>query len=124
MTSVIPELFATALLGLGLASAAVAGVDTVEVQKIQIVRSVSGVVTDPNGALITGAVVAALGPDGSTVLRSVATDKEGYFSLSQRPHQRVYSLRISKNGFDPMIVHVRTSRWTKRIMKVRLVIAT
>lgn len=122
--SLVPRPFAAALLVFGLASAVAPGVDTVEIQKIQVVRSVSGIVTDPSGAPITGAVVAELGADGKTVLRTVETDKAGHFNLRQRPSQRIYSLRISMNGFDPLIVHLKTSRWTKRVLRVHLVVAT
>lgn len=124
MISTVPRLLAAALLVFGLASAAAAGVETVEIQKIQVVRSVSGIVADPNGTPITGAVVAELGCDGNTVLRTVETDRDGHFNLSQRPNQRIYSLRISMNGFNPLIVHLKTSRWTKRVLKVHLVVAT
>jgi hypothetical protein len=120
---IIPRLFAAALLVFGFVSAAAAGVETVEIQKVQVVRSLSGIVTDPNGSPITGAVVAELGADGTMVLRTVKTDTAGHFNLSQRPNQRTYSLRISMNGFDPLIVHLRTSRWTKHVLKVHLVVA-
>jgi len=121
---IIRRSFVAPLLVAGLALVAAAGAETVEIQRIQVVRSVSGIVTDPNGAPITGVGVAELGADGNTVLRTIETDKAGRFNLSQRPNRRIYSLRISMSGFDPMIVHLRTSRWTKHVLKVHLVVAT
>lgn len=107
-----------------LASAAFAGIDTVEIQKVQIVRAVSGTVSDPAGAPIVGAVVAELGMDSKTVIRTVQTDTNGHFSLPARSHQRIYTLRISMDNFNPLIVHVKTSRWARTMLKLHLWVST
>jgi ABC-type uncharacterized transport system permease subunit len=120
----ISRCVAAALSVVGLASAGLAGIETVEIQKVQVVRSVSGMASDPSGAPIAGAVIAELGADGKTVARTVQTDKNGHFSLPARPHQRIYSLRISMKGFNPLIVHVKTSRWSRKTLKLRLEVGT
>jgi len=124
MTLPISRSFATAIAVAGLASVALAGVETVEIQKVQVVRTVSGTVSDPGGVPLAGAIVAELGADGKTVVRSIQTDKSGHFSLSRRSHQKIYSLKISMDGFNPLIVHVRTSVWGKKVLKLQLEIST
>ncbi len=124
MTLSISRSSAITVVVIGLVSGAVAGVETVEMQKVQVVRSVSGVVNDPAGVPIEGAVVAELVGDGGRVVRTVQTDENGYFSLPPERNQRIYLIRISRNGFNPLIVHVKTTRWTKKTLKLRLEIGT
>lgn len=59
----------------------------------------SGIVVDQNGALLPGVEVSILSLDG-TLERTVLTDNEGFFSFPLLPSGD-YSLKISKEGFDP-----------------------
>jgi len=97
----------------------------VEIEKVQVVSAVSGIVRDPNGTPISGATVAEVAPDGKTVIQSTITDQEGSFTLVPKAKQKVYDLKIDKSpNFDPLIVHVRVSRWTKRVLDLKLEIST
>jgi Carboxypeptidase regulatory-like domain len=120
----ISRCVAAALAVVGLASAGLAGIETVEIRKVQVVRGVSGMVSDPSGAPIAGAVVSELGVDGKTVVRTVQTDKNGHFSFPPRPHHRIYSLRISINAFNPLIVPVKISQWSRKTLKLYLEVST
>lgn len=59
--------------------------------------TIEGIVTDPNGAVIAGAKVAA---NGSTLAteRNTVTDSDGYYRLSALP-AGTYTLTISQQGF-------------------------
>lgn len=65
----------------------------------QSVSPLSGIVVDQNGELLPGVEVSILSLDG-TLERTVLTDSEGFFSFPLLPFGD-YSLKISKEGFDP-----------------------
>jgi carboxypeptidase family protein len=99
----------------------------VEIDKIQVVRAISGVIRDPGGGPIPGVTVAELSADGMTVIQSTTTDQGGTFSIVPITKKKVYHLRISFDkspDFNPLIVHVRISRWTKKLLDLKLEIAT
>ena len=109
---------------IGVATPAVAGREIVEIGKVQVVKGVSGIVRGPNGDPVEGATVAEVSADHKTVLRSVTTDKNGRFTLAPEPGKRAYHLMVSRYGFNELLVHVRISRWTKRLLDLRLELAT
>ena len=113
---------------LGAASSpALAGVEIVEIEKIQVVRAISGVVRDPSGAPVPGATVTEVSPDWKTDIQSTTTNADGTFSIVPRDRKKVYHLRISFDtspGFNPLIVHVRLSRWTKKKLTLMLELST
>ena len=65
----------------------------------QIISYLSGIVVDQNGALLPGVEITLLSSDG-TLERTVVTDEEGFFSFPVLPLGE-YSLKLSKDGFDP-----------------------
>lgn len=65
----------------------------------QDISTLSGIVVDQNGALIPGVEITILSTNG-TLERTVLTDTEGFFSFPLLPSGE-YSLKISKDGFDP-----------------------
>src|ERR1700732_43818 len=103
----------------GASSSAKAGVEIVEIERVQVVNAVSGVVHDPSGAPILGATVAEVSPDWKTVIQSTNTDADGRFSIVPKAKKRIYHLMISSNGFNPLVVHVRVSQWTKKLLDLR-----
>ena len=104
-----------------------AGVEIVEIGKIQVVKAISGVVRDPNGAPVSGATVAVVSSDGKTVIQSTTTDQAGTFAIVPTAKKKVYDLKISFDkfaGFNPLIVHVSVSRWTKKLLNLKLELST
>lgn len=65
--------------------------------------SVSGVVTDPSGAIVANSTVKLISAQGQTVSTTV-TDGSGNYSLSDLP-SGVYSLQISTPGFQTTMIH-------------------
>ena len=81
--------------------------------------TLSGIVVDQNGALITGVEITILSSNG-TLERTVLTDSEGFFSFPFLPFGE-YSLKISKDGFDPSEIpalSIETARQIKIELKV------
>jgi len=101
-----------------------AGNELIVIEKVQVVRTISGVVRDRSGSPIEGATVAEVSADHETVIRSVVTGEDGSFRFPQEPKQQIYDLMISAHNFNPLLVHVRTSRWTRRALNLRLEVAT
>jgi len=96
----------------------------VEIDKVQVVNALSGVVRDPNGAPLPGATVAEVSQDGN-VIESTTTDQGGSFAIVPRAKRKVYDLKISLDpNFNPLTVHVRVSRWTKKLLDLKLEIST
>jgi hypothetical protein len=88
------------------------------------VHALSGVVRDPNGAPLPGATVAELSQDGN-VIASAITDQSGSFAIVPEAKKRVYDLKISLDpNFNPLIVHVRVSNWTKKLLNLKLELST
>ena len=87
-------------------------------------NALSGIVRDPSGAPLTGATVAEVSQDG-TVIESTTTDQVGSFAIVPRAKKKVYDLKISLDpNFNPLIVHVRVSRWTKKLLDLKLEVST
>ena len=82
--------------------------------------TLSGVVTDPSGALIPQAKVRVTANDGSFT-RDLRSDSQGRFSLSLR--RGMYDLAITSPGFESFLKEVRIGTSSVSI-NARLVIAT
>ena len=61
--------------------------------------TLSGLITDQNGALIPNATVTATDA-GTNVRRTTTTNSDGYFSMSPLP-VGVYEVKMSATGFEP-----------------------
>jgi hypothetical protein len=108
-------------------SSALAGVEIDEIEKIQVVRTISGVVRAPSGAPVPGATVTEVSPDWKTAIQSTTTNADGTFAIVPRDRKKVYHLKISFDksaDFNPLIVHVRISRWTKKTLSLKLELST
>lgn len=85
----------------------------------QNVSRLSGIVVDQNGGLIAGVEITILNSSG-TLERTVLTDYEGFFDFPYLPSDE-YSLKISKEGFDPSeIPSLSVSEENARQLKIEL----
>ena len=64
--------------------------------------TISGIVTDTNGALVTGATVTIRDTDKNIVARTVTTNSEGFYSAPLLPIGH-YSVTIEATGFKKFI---------------------
>jgi len=101
-----------------------AGVEIVEIENIQIVKSLSATVTDPEGYPLSDAKVEEMSPDWQRTLRSTQTDGKGRFALTPVPGRRIYYLQISDHNFDPLRVRVQIDPRNGKKLRLRLVLAT
>jgi hypothetical protein len=105
-------------------STAFAGVETVEIGKGQIAKTLTGTVVDPAGSAMPGVQVFEVSSDWKTVLRTTTTDSNGKWSLPPVPGQQVYYLRFVAYGFNPLQVRVKSNRRKGSDLRFKLPIAT
>ena len=67
----------------------------------QATTSLSGTVTDPNGAVVVGATV-TLTNKATGLTRTTATNERGYYQFTQLP-PGTYSLRVEQTGFKTIL---------------------
>lgn len=79
-----------------------AGVEIVEMARIQFSRSLSAVVITPDGSPLQGAKVEEFNSNWKTVLRTVQTDAEGTFSLDPVKGRKLYYIQVTAPGFNPL----------------------
>ena len=106
------------------AAAARAGVETVEIEKIQVVGAISGTVSDSSGAPVAAAKIEEVSPDWKTVIRSSTADKNGCFELKPDPNWKLYHIVISAHNFNSTRMRVRLSRKSIKQLDVRLAVST
>ena len=83
---------------------------SVEIENVQLARSLAGVVVDPLGAPIPGVLVEEVGPDWKESSRSTTTDKNGSFVFAPVSGRRLYYFQLRQNGFNPLLVRVKVDR--------------
>jgi Carboxypeptidase regulatory-like domain len=101
-----------------------AGVEIVEVERIQIAKSVSATVTGPGDSPLPGAKVEEMSPDWKQVLRSTQADDAGRFTLAPVNGRRIYYLQISYPNFNPLRVRVSLSTRKGKELRLQLEVAT
>jgi len=116
--------FALFALSIALFSSAFAGVETVEIGKIQIARALTGTIVDPSDSVLPGVQVLEVSSDWKTVLRTTTTDGSGNWLLAPVPKQQIYYLRFIANGFNPLQVRVELNHGKGKDLRFKLPIAT
>ena len=120
--------FLTVIAATALLSSALPGIKAqaqiIEIAQVQLADSLSGLVQDPAGAPIPKVIVQEFSPDWKRSLRSTQTDKRGVFSLAPVHGRRVYYLRLSADGFNPLRVRVQLDAKRGGKLKLKLYVAT
>jgi Carboxypeptidase regulatory-like domain len=80
---------------------------TIEIEDVQVVRSVAAVVHDPTGSPIPGVSVEEFRSDWKESLRSTKTNTAGGFTFAPVTGRCIYYLQFRMNGFDPLRVRLR-----------------
>jgi hypothetical protein len=118
------KLVALALFCVGSCALALQGVATVVVTEVQVAKTLEGTVVDPSGSVVAGVQVSELSDDGKVVLRATATNTSGKWSLRPAPGQKIYHLRFSCDGFNPLEVRVRLDHKKGTDLQFTLSLAT
>lgn len=98
--------------------------ETIEIENVQLARSVSAVVRDPAGSPIPGVVVEELSSDWKESLRSTKTDAAGGFTFAPVKGRDVYYLQFRMNGFNPLRVRVKIDLKRGKKLQLKMEIAT
>jgi hypothetical protein len=95
---------------------------TIEIEKVQLARSLGAVVHDPTGSPIPGVLVEEFSSDWKESLRSTKTDTSGGFTFAPVKGRGIYYLQLKMNGFDPLRVRVQldTKRGTNLQLKMEV----
>jgi Carboxypeptidase regulatory-like domain len=82
-------------------------VQTIEIKKVRLTRSLGAVVQDPTGSPLPGVLVEEFSSDWKESLRSTKTDTSGGFTFVPVKGRGIYYLQLRMNGFDPLRVRVK-----------------
>jgi len=97
---------------------------TVEIEKVQLVRSLAAVVRDPVGFPVPGALVEEFSSDWKESLRSTKTDAVGGFTFAPVKGRNVYYFQLRMDGFDPLRVRVKIDPKHGKNLQLTMEIAT
>jgi hypothetical protein len=100
------------------------GVITVEIQNVQLVRSLAGVVHDPADSPMASVLVEERSPDWKEPLRSTKTDAAGKFALAPIKGRGLYYLQLTMKGFNPLRVRVRVDPKRGKELRVSMEFST
>jgi hypothetical protein len=83
------------------------GMTTIEIQNVQLAKSVAGVVRDPLGSPMSGVLVEEFSAEWKESLRSTKTNAEGRFAFAPIKRRKIYYLQLRMDGFNPLRVRVK-----------------
>jgi hypothetical protein len=91
---------------------------TIEIEKVQLARSLAAVVLDSADSPIPGVLVEEFSSDWKESLRSTKTDATGGFTFAPVKGRDVYYLQLRMNGFDPLRVRVKIDPKQGKILRL------
>jgi Carboxypeptidase regulatory-like domain len=97
---------------------------TIEIEKVQLARSLTAEVLDPAGCPISEALVEEFSSDWKESLRTTKTDATGRFSFAAVKGRDVYYLQIRVDGFDPLRFRVKIDLKQDKNLRLKLEVAT
>jgi len=97
---------------------------TIEIEKVQLVRSLAAVVLDRAGSPIPGVLVEECSSDWKQSLRSIKTDATGGFTFASVKGRDVYYLQLRMNGFNLLRVRVKIDPKRGKNLRLKLQVAT
>ena len=97
---------------------------TIELEKVQLARSLDAEVFDPAGSPISVALVEELSSEWKEMLRTTKTDPTGKFSFAPVKGRDVYYLQIRMDGFDPLRIRLKIDPKKGKNLRLKLKVAT
>jgi hypothetical protein len=97
---------------------------TIEIEKVQLARSLAAVVLDPAGYPIPGVLVEEFSSDWKQSLRSTKTNTTGGFTFAPVKGRDVYYLQLRIDGFDPLRLRVKIDHKQGKNLRLKLELAT
>jgi hypothetical protein len=99
------------------------GVATIEIQNVQLARSLAAVVQDPTDSPIAGVLVEEVTSDWKKTLRSTTTDASGRFTFAQVKGRDVYYFRLTIKNFNQLRVRVKVDPKRGKELRLRMEIS-
>ena len=96
----------------------------IEIEKVQLARSLAAEVLDPTGSPISGALVEEFSSEWKESLRTTKTDATGRFSFAPVKGRDIYYLQIRMDGFDPLRFRVKVDPKQGKNLRLTLEVAT
>jgi hypothetical protein len=93
--------------------------ETIQVDAEIKSRSLSGVVTDPNGAPVSRVLVERVRTGREKRISAVISDSTGHFTFAG-VSPGTHFLKVSKPGFNTMLLKVRVSATTSSTLRIEL----
>jgi hypothetical protein len=97
---------------------------TIEIEKVQLARSLGAVVHDPTGSPIPGVLVEEFSSDWKESLRSTKTDASGSFTFAPVKGRGIYYLQLRMKGLDPLRVRVKLDAKRGKNLHLKMEVAT
>jgi hypothetical protein len=98
--------------------------ETIEIARPFSAHRLAGIVVDPSGAPVKGAVVEECDATFSLVHSTTTADADGYFAFPDAKIGSTFHLQAKSLGFDPMRITVKLRRFARAELRIELVIAT
>jgi hypothetical protein len=96
----------------------------IEIERVQLARSLDAEVFDPGGSPISGALVEEFSSEWKEVLRTTKTDATGKFSFAPVKGRDVYYIQLSMDGFDPLRIRLKIDPKKGKNLRLKLKVAT
>lgn len=101
-----------------------ADVEAIEFAKVQLSKTLGGIVVDASGSPIPGTQVLEVSADWNTTIRSTTANAAGRWSLQPIQKRRTYYLRFRSNGFNEVRCRVRLSKFRGKESRITLPVGT
>jgi hypothetical protein len=97
---------------------------TIEIERVQLARSLGATVREPTGSPIPGVLVEEFSSDWKESRRSTKTDTAGSFTFAPVKGRGIYYLQLRMNGFDPLRVRVKLDAKRGTNLQLKMEVAT
>jgi len=100
------------------------GIQTIEIEKVQLAESLAATVHDAAGSPIVGAVVEEFTPGWNRALRSAKTNQAGLFTFAPVKGRDLHYLQITSYGFNPLRIRVKLDRKRGKKLELQMEVST
>ena len=100
------------------------GVAIIEIENVQLARSLAAVLHDPAGFPMASVLVEELSSDWKESLRSTKTNAAGSFTFASVRGRDVYYLQLTMKGFNPLRVRVKVDSKRGKQLQLKMEFST
>jgi hypothetical protein len=100
------------------------GVAIIEIQNVQLVRSLAAMVHDSAGLPMAGVLVEEFNSDWKEPLRSTKTNAAGSFTFPSVKDRDVYYLQLTMKNFNPLRIRVKVDPKRGKELQLKMEVST